>query len=222
MLNAKANLERSKKTRIQLLEEAQTRECIENCEGRWLQCAKEVLTTNGIGVREFANAVYTLLQKGRGKYRNVMLIGPANCGKTFLLKPLNVIYHTFTNPASGTFAWVGVQQAECIFLNDFRWNDKIIPWHDLLLLLEGEPVHFPAPKTHFAEDILLDSDTPVFATSKNRLAYVKGGTVDERETEMMSVRWNVFPLTQQISEDRQMDIKPCPHCFACLVCNGHI
>ena len=177
---------------------AKTGECIENCEGRWLQCAKEVLTTNGTREREFANAIYTLLQKGRGKYRNVMLTGPANCGKTFLLKPLNMIYRTFTNPASGTFAWVGVQQAECIFLNDFRWNDKIIPWHDLLLLLEGEPVHFPAPKTHFAEDILFESDTPVFATSKNSLAYIKGGTVDERETEMMSVRWNVFSLTQQM------------------------
>jgi hypothetical protein len=147
-----------------------------------------------------------------------MLIGPANCGKTFLLKPLKAIYHIFTNPASSTFAWVGVQQAECIFLNDFRWNDKIIPWHDLLLLLEGEPVHFPAPKTHFAEDILFEADTPVFATSKYRLAYITGCTVDERETEMMSVRWNVFSLTHQISEDEQIDIKPCPRCFACLVC----
>jgi hypothetical protein len=214
MLNAKANLERSKKTHIQLLDESKTGECIENCEGRWLQCAKEVLTTNGTREREFANAIYTLLQKGRGKYRNVMLTGPANCGKTFLLKPLNMIYRTFTNPASGTFAWVGVQQAECIFLNDFRWNDKIIPWHDLLLLLEGEPVHFPAPKTHFAEDILFESDTPVFATSKNRLAYIKGGTVDERETEMMSVRWNVFSLTQQMQSSL---IQVFPYCTLIVV-----
>ena len=124
-------------------------------------------------------------------------------------KPLNVIYHTFTNPASGTFARIGVEKKECIFLNDFRRNDKIIPWHDLLLLLEGEPVHFSAPKSHFSEDILLDADTPVFATSKHRLAYVRDGTVDQRKTEMMSVRWNVFTLTQQISEDRQIEMKPC-------------
>ena len=94
-----------------------------------------------------------------------MLTGAANCGKTFLLKPLNSIYHTFKNPATATFAWVGVENAECIFLNDFHWNEKIIQWHDLLLLLEGKPVHFPAPKTHFAEDVLLESDIPVFATS---------------------------------------------------------
>lgn len=220
MLNAEENLARSKKTRMELLGEAAESGCIENCQGRWLQCAKEVLATNGIELRQFASAIYTLLEKGRGKYRNLMLVGPANCGKTFLLKPLNVMYHTFTNPASGTFAWIGVDKKECIFLNDFRWNEKIIPWHDLLLLLEGEPVHFSAPKSHFSEDILLDADTPVFATSKHTLAYVRGGTVDERETEMMSVRWNVFTLTQQISEDRQIRMKPCPHCFASLVCSG--
>ena len=105
-----------------------------------------------------------------------------------------------------------------MFLNDFQWNDKIIPWHNLLLLLEGKPVHFSAPKSHFSEDISLDADTPVFATSKHRLGYVRGGTVHERETEIMSVRWNVFTLMQQISEDRQIEMKPCPHCFASLVC----
>ena len=105
MLNAEANLARSKKMHMKLPGEAVESGCIENCEGRWLRCAKEVLAANGIDLRQFAKAIYMLLEKGRGKYRNLMLVGPANCGKTFLLKPLNVIYHTFTNPASGTFAW---------------------------------------------------------------------------------------------------------------------
>ena len=161
---------------------------------------------NGIELTEFATAIYNLLDKGRGKYRNVMLTGPANCGKTFLLKPLNSIYHTFKNPATGTFVWVGVENAECIFLNDFCWNEKIIQWHDLLLLLEGKPVYFPVPKTHFAEDILLKSDIPVFAASKYKLAYVKGRCIDAGETEMMSVRWNVLSLSQQIPEEEQTDI----------------
>ena len=49
----------------------------------------------------------------------------------------------------------------------------MIPWHNLLLLLEGEAVHFSVPKTHFAEDILLDSDTPVVATSKSKLILLR-------------------------------------------------
>jgi hypothetical protein len=218
MFNAQAKLERANKTHMELLTEAVRSECVDGCEGRWLRCAEEVLVTNGMEVRDFALAIYALLQKGQGKYRNIMLVGPANCGKTFLLKPLSAIYHTFTNPASGTFVWVGVQDAEIIFLNDFRWNDRIIPWHDLLLLLEGEPVHFPAPKTHFAEDILLDVDTPVFATGKNRLSYVlRGAIVDERE--IMTVRWNIFTLHKQIPLERQTEIEPCPRCFASLACN---
>ena len=35
--------------------------------------------------------------------------------------------YTFCNPASGSFAWVGVQNAECIFLNNFRWSPQVIP-----------------------------------------------------------------------------------------------
>ena len=90
--------------------------------------------------------------KGRGKYRNIFIKGPANCEKTFLLNPLCKIYHTFCNPATSTFAWVGAEEAEIIFLNDFRWAAKIIPWHDMLLLLEGQTVHLPAPKCHYTKD----------------------------------------------------------------------
>ena len=102
MFNAQAKLERSRKTRLELLVEAAEGECVEGCEGKWLQLAQEILTTNSIQSTEFAAAVYSLLEKGSGKYRNIMLTGSANCSKTFLLKPLNSIYHTFTNLASVT------------------------------------------------------------------------------------------------------------------------
>ena len=146
-----------------------------------------------------------------------ILVGPANCGKTFLLNPLNKIFRTFTNPASGSFAWIGAENAECIFLNDFRGCEKLIPWHDLLLMLEGQVVHLPAPKTHFARDISFTGDTPIFATSKHQLIYVKHGAVDVRETEMMSVRWRMFSLNCQIPQEQQRDIPCCPHCFAKLI-----
>ena len=134
---------------LKLLGEAAESGYIENCPGCWLRCTKEVLATNGIELHHFANAIYTLLERGWGKYINLMLVGLANCSKTLLLAPLNIIYHTFTNPALGTFAWIGVEKKECIFFNEFQRNDIIIPWHDLLLL-EGKPVHFSAPKSHFS------------------------------------------------------------------------
>ena len=73
--------------------------------------AVQLLKNNGIAPEEFANAMKELLLKRRpGKYRNIMLKGPANCGKT-LFNPLNKIYKTFTNPALTSFAWVGAEEA---------------------------------------------------------------------------------------------------------------
>lgn len=163
-----------------------------------------------------------MLDKGRGKYRNLMITGPANCGKTFILLPLTLIYEAFCNPASTSFAWVGAEKAEIIFLNDFRWSPQIIPWHDLLLLLEGQLVHFPAPKTHFAQDIVLSGQTPVFATGKQPLVFIKGGNVDDTETEMMKVRWNHFTFKSQIPEHEQREIAPCGACFAKFIINTHV
>ena len=85
-----------------------------------------MLIRKGISVVKFARSIVESLEKGRGKYCNVMLVGPTNCGKTFLLNPLNMIYNTFTNPAPSSFARVGAEKAECIFLNDFRWSASII------------------------------------------------------------------------------------------------
>ena len=123
-----------------------------------------------------------------------MLTGPANCGKPFLLNPLNSIFQTFTNPATTSFAWIGAEEAEVIFLSDFRWSPQVIPWHDLLLRLEGQLVYLPVPKSHLAKDMVFDRDTSIFATSKYLLVFVKNGMVDERETEMMTVTWRTFYL----------------------------
>ena len=154
LANSGEKMRRSMLSRIEILQEARDTPCV--CSGRYIQCAYDILLNNGIDICAFATSVYVLLQQGRGKYRNLMIVGPANCGKTLLMNPLSKIYDTFCNPATGTFAWVGAQSAEVIFLNDFRWNHKVLPWHDMLLLLEGHPVHFPAPKTHFSCDILFE------------------------------------------------------------------
>ena len=217
MKKAKESLERAKKTRLQLLREAMNSECANNCNGVWKECAYQVLDRNGIDRISFANAVKELLDKGRGKYRNVMIVGPANCGKTFILNPLNMIFTTFCNPATATFAWVGAENSECIFLNDFRWSPQIIAWHDLLLLLEGQTVHLPAPKSHFTKDITFDRDTPIFCTGKRTMVYIKNGVIDERECGMMDVRWKVFHFNHQIPEHEQRTINVCSKCFASLI-----
>lgn len=209
--NADATLQRSRKSRMLLLEEAGEGDCVNGCDGQWRLCANEILYKSGIDVELFRTAVKDLLLRGRGKNRNLLLTGPTNCGKSFLLNPLKVIYRTFCNPATGTFAWVSVESAE------FRWSAQIIPWHDLLLMLEGDVVHLPAPKTHYSTDICLQKDTPVFATGKGPLIYVKNGVIDHQETDMMSSRWRILKLHHQVPREAQREVPPCQKCFSNLV-----
>ena len=87
----------------------------------------------------------------------------------------------------------------------------------MLLLLEGDVVHFPAPKSHYSQDLLMEKDTPIFCTSSDEIRMVKGGAVVERETEMMKVRWNHFTLYAQIPVQEQRRIPPCKRCFALMI-----
>ncbi len=117
--------------------------------------AQQLLEGNSITLKSFCKAIYTVLEKGRGKYQNIYIHGPANCGKTFILLPLKSIYRAFRNPATGTFAWMGSDEAEIIFLNDFRWTATVIAWADLLQALEGDIVRLPAPKNFCRRDLEL-------------------------------------------------------------------
>lgn len=63
----------------------------------------------------FREGVSDSLTKGRGTYRNILIVGAANWVKSFLLNALTAIYNTFCNPASGSLACMGVDIAKCIF-----------------------------------------------------------------------------------------------------------
>ena len=66
--------------------------------------------------------------------------------------------------------------------NNFRWTPSVIQWHDFLLLLEGQLVHLSAPKSHYSKYIAFTRDTPIFATGKNPIVFVKNGMLAGRKT----------------------------------------
>ena len=123
-------LMRQNRDRLDILAKQRDFPCVDSCGGQWLVCARATLRKNSILIIDFTTAVKNLLEKGRGKYRNLLIVGPANCGKTFMLKPLKEIFNTFQNPATGSFAWIGVEESDIILLNDFRWSEKVISWQD--------------------------------------------------------------------------------------------
>ena len=147
-----------------------------------------------------------------------MIVRPANCGKTFMLSPLQTLFKTFRNSENNKYAWIGADEVECIFLNDFRSSNEVIPRKQVLQLLEGQEIHLPSPKNQYPTDLSIKHDVRIFATGKERIQYVGKCMVhDEHETEMMNMRWNYFSFHHQIAERDQRVVAPCNKCFCTLV-----
>ncbi len=109
--------------------------------------------------------------------------------------PLNTYSRvkSFKNPSNDKFGWVGADKAAILILQDFRWSRDCIAWKDLLLLLERETVKLPAPKNFYAEDIVIEGNVAIFATSKEEISYRSPyNATDAEEDAMMRVRWKVI------------------------------
>ena len=104
--------------RMTVLTEKAKEGCVAGCSGQWLTSVRQVLCQKKINVYVFSAAVRQLLQKGRQKKMNIFLVGPTNCGKSFLLNSLELIYKTFVNPATLRYAWIGLDECEVAYLND--------------------------------------------------------------------------------------------------------
>ena len=67
---------------------------------------------------------------------------------------------------------------------------------------------------------MFERDIPIFCTGKDELVFIRGRVADSRQTEMMQVQWRVVSFNAQIPSTEQVDILPCPCCFAQFIC-GH-
>ena len=80
MKEASKNVRRKNQSRMEIIQETLAANCTEGCKGQWLQCAKEVLMNNKSHPVMYATAIKQLLECVRGKFRNLLLVGPTNCG----------------------------------------------------------------------------------------------------------------------------------------------
>ena len=103
LVSAKAPEERRGIPRIEVIREALRGKCVEVCSREWIICALEVPDQKHIRSVAFAEAVRNALVKGRGKKRNIILMDPANCGKTFFFALLQHMFKTFVNPSNDKY-----------------------------------------------------------------------------------------------------------------------
>ena len=161
-------------TRISIIRNHVAGQCAANCQGEWLKCAKEVLQNNKTNVFFFARTLRNPFLKRRQKNKNILIAEPTNCGKSFLLNPIEPMLKAFVNLATGQYAWLGLDEREVAFLNDFRWSTEIIAWSNFLLLFECQTVHLPRPKNQYATDMCIKrkSIIPFFATRKEPIEFI--------------------------------------------------
>ena len=217
--SADENCDRIQKVRDALLDECK-------CGGLWMTLAKDLLSKNAIEHATFATALAKSLKVGRHKNHNILIHGPGDAAKTFVLKPiLKILPLVFKNPASSNFAWLHADTANLIFLNDLRWapldkKEGFIPWDKFLNLLEGFEVSLPAPMNHYSENIKITKKMPVWATSDKPVFYWVHDRLEpqtpthSRQNDMMSFRWNYFEFTHQFTGEDKIDIDDCTNCFA--------
>jgi len=226
---AEQEIKRNKKERIELLIETKDQPCAINsatgasCNGSWLRSALETLTNNNIDRKHFSELVKNSLRHGRGKGRNLLICGPTNCAKSFILMPLTKIFKCFMTPSHGTYNWVDAPQKELIFLNDIRYDmdgeKRVMPWNMFLNLLEGVPINVSMPKNFYARDYEWTEKQPIFATSDKQIIRIRNGQLDVGETQQMAERWVVinFKHQQYLGEDVNYNLIPCGPCFAKLI-----
>ena len=166
---------------MEILTKCQSESCVDGCDMEWYECARQRLQLNSIKPFVFADDMSDLLTYERDKFRNVLIVGPANRGQQI-------------------YAWVGADQAEVTVLQDFRWGSELIWWKDLLHFLEGENVKLSSPKNHIATDICINTDLLIFATSKGKIEFVRKQNTHDRKTEIMDSWWNRFEFTDRIPQ----------------------
>ena len=205
--------------RITILQNAALSQCVPDCNGRWIKFAEEIVNQNPlVNAVELKKGIQMNIELGRAKGSTIFLIGPKDCGKSFLLiMPLEKIFKTFSNPTRGRYNWIGVDEKEVIYLNDFRWDKDVIPWEDFLRLLAGERVWFERPKNQFATNIFISEENtiPVFGTGMTKYQWMGAyQATNQEENAQMDCRITYFYFTFSIPPHKIVRrVSPCPSCF---------
>ena len=224
---SEAEIHRENKSRLLILQEAKSKPCAmgsndQSCNRSWLHAAIETLRRNSITRNHFSKLVLNSLEHGRGKGRNLMICGPTNCAKSFMLMPLTKIFNCFMTPSQGTYNWVDAPEKEIIFLNDLRYEmhgeKTVMPWNMFLNLLEGVPVNISMPKNFFSKDCQWNKKQPIFSTADKPIIRIRNGAIDVGETQQMAERWIVINFKYQYQGEKvNYDLIPCGRCFAELI-----
>ena len=213
---AKETARRASLTRMEILREAfEQGTCRCNPPGECYVLMKKTLAKNGLEGK-FQQQVVSTLKAGRKKMRNLCLIGGPNTMKSYLYKPLSLIYNTYSRPDCGSYQLEELMGKELIFLNDLEYDEdakKWCSWQYFKRFLEGEKLTVSIPKNRGGNQDF-KSDAPVFITAPQEIALYRGKKRDDYETSQMAARVKYEYLSHPVPEAERKETDPCAHCGA--------
>ncbi len=203
---AREAAERAKMSRLEILKAVVTKgKCTCETTGYCHTLMKDVLARNGLDGK-FQRTVIANLRAGRQKKRNLCIVGGTNMAKSFLLKPLTLIFKTYTRPDGGSYQLEDLLGKELVFLNDFEYDDETkrwMTWQFFKNFLEGERVVVGRPKNR-GGNTKFTKDAPVFMTAPQEVTLMRGKKVDQYETRQMHARIEHPVVTIQMHGDEKL------------------
>ena len=221
---AAGDLARSRLSRLEVLRQAAKGPCSCATPGLWLQLAAAVLEQNGMR-GTFESAMYRAIVEGRKKMNNVFLLGPSNCGKSFLVKPLKELFKVYEQPDSGRYQLESLLGKEVVFLNDFEWDpsEKWRRWAYFKNFLEGGSLPVARPKNR-GDNATFHLDSPVVGTCATPVQlFCKQGrswVINDLETKQMQNRIRYLHFSRPIPSEETRDCASCKACAAQLYLLG--
>ena len=145
-------------SRLERLEAAARSPCI--CQGLWRQHAETVVRDNAVNATELCSDILRSITYGRHENLPVVvLVGKhGGEGKSFLLSPLRRIFgapYIQETPQPGSFPLLGLETKRIAILDEWEFDNAVIPFSTQLLWFEGKafPITRPQNKdcTHARE-----------------------------------------------------------------------
>ena len=202
------------------------------CNGEWIASVVQCFLANGTPVAELCKDVKQLLTEGRSETSPVVVLAGAKGGegKSFFLKPLKDIYgsdQVFNSPGTGNFPLIDLPGKKVAFLDDWRFNENILPFSVQCLWYDGSdlPISRPQNQRGVTGHIVYKGTAPIFATTRldhlewlEKLAEVNPNTGEpaSAEASMLWRRLKVYPFRQRMPKPAT-HIKYCGCCFARLI-----
>ena len=217
-------------SQMALLAAAAKSDCV--CGGQWATQVTTSFFANGIPPSDLCTDAYNALEVGRCETTQVLVMAGARGGegKSLFLKGLNVVFRkdsVFHSPEPGRFPLLDLFGGKAVFLDDWRFDDQVLPYATQCRWYDGSVVKISQPqnKQSTTGHLLYQGDAPIFATTKlddmerlEKLAAddpVTGKPCDVKAS-MCFRRLKVYPFRVRIAKP-PVYVRYCRRCFADLV-----